>query len=83
MKHLVEVFAVLLSILCCTSATAIDPAVTAQTVQLSGDPAGADYLNASGALRSPWRQPGGDYFDKNGMLNRPDHHLAVPVERST
>jgi hypothetical protein len=55
---------------------------TDDSVQLSGEAGGADYSNASSALRLPWLQKGGDYVDKDGIVNGPNHHLTVTVDGS-
>lgn len=56
-------------------------AATAATryVQLSAQSGGTDFVYASSNLHAPWRRLGGDFTDKNGILNGPTSNISVPI----
>ncbi|MEP7062484.1 MAG: polysaccharide lyase [Betaproteobacteria bacterium] len=61
---------------------AASPPSDDDVVQLSQLGGGTDFLNASSALRVQWLQRGGDYVDRDGVVNGPNHHLTVSVDGS-
>ena len=81
-RSLIGVVAVLLYACPWSSASSSPAKSTDAFVQLSGGAGGADFANASSALRLPWLQKGGDYVDKDGVVNGPNHHLTVVVDGS-
>jgi hypothetical protein len=48
-------------------------------LNLSALPMGTSWGNVSDALQVPWRRPGGDYLDKNGVLNGPTPSRSAAI----
>lgn len=52
---------------------------TGADIQLSSQNGGTSYAKASETLGMRWRTPGGDWIDKNGVVNGPDSNIVVPL----
>lgn len=58
---------------------AVAPSSNAGRIRVSGQAGGTDFVNVSANLKLPWTKPGGDYIDKNGVLNGPAPHASATV----